>query len=289
MRHPVGPLPSSIYWRRRAVVLCLLALVIALIVWAVNSGTSGNKKNGAGGDDGRHPAHSITPSPGPSTGTPIDRPPGGTGGNSGTGGSPGSGGSAGTAGDTGAGGQDGGAGGTGSAGGAAGGSGGSGGSTGSVGGSSGAGGVDGGTSTGGTVPAGSTLPNCAPSKVKLTLRPEKNAYESDERPQFVLTITNSGSGTCKVDLGRASAVLKITNDSDDEVWTSDHCAKSPSPALVQVPGNGRTVRSYTWDRKHNASKCDSDARGAEAENGTYVVEVDIPGLGSAPATFTLKS
>ena len=44
LRNPVGPLPSSIYWRRRAVALSLIALLAVLVLWAVTSGGgSGNK------------------------------------------------------------------------------------------------------------------------------------------------------------------------------------------------------------------------------------------------------
>ncbi|MDX6361056.1 MAG: hypothetical protein QOC85_59, partial [Streptomyces sp.] len=38
MRNPVGPLPSSIYWRRRAVLLSVVGLLALLIVWVVGSG-----------------------------------------------------------------------------------------------------------------------------------------------------------------------------------------------------------------------------------------------------------
>ena len=44
LRNPVGPLPSSIYWRRRAVALSLIALLAVLVLWVVTSGGgSGNK------------------------------------------------------------------------------------------------------------------------------------------------------------------------------------------------------------------------------------------------------
>jgi hypothetical protein len=273
MRHPVGPLPSSIYWRRRAVVLCLLAAVIALIVWGVTSGGSGNKKNGAGGGHGRQPAQSIEPTPGPSTGTPIDGRPGGHGGAGNGGGSGGGEGSA----SGGSGGTDQGQGNGGSAGAPG---------PGSVSGGS----VNGGSSsTGGAVPAGSTLPDCAASKVALTLRTTKTAYEPGEQPKFELTLTNSSSAACKVDLGRKATVLTITDTSENHVWSSADCANGATPYLVQVPSDSKTVRSYVWDRERTSPNCATPKGATTASNGTYVVEVSIPGLGTAPATFSLKS
>jgi hypothetical protein len=276
MRHPIGPLPSSIYWRRRVIVICLLAVIVALIVWVVTSGSSGNKKKAAHGPKGRQPAQSIEPSPGPSTGNPIDGRPGGRGTSGKTGGSGKSGGS-GSSGsdDSDTGGSSGGTG-TGSSGSSAGGV-----AVGSVNGGS--------SSTGGSVPVGSTLADCTASRVAMALHTSKTGYEPGEQPKFELTLTNTGSGTCKVDLGAKSTVLTITDQSDNHVWSSDDCPASQTPSLVQVPSDSKTKRTFTWNRKRSAPDCQEVKGSANAANGTYVVEISIPGIGSAPATFSLKS
>src|SRR5689334_18706793 len=59
MRNPVGPLPSTIYWRRRAVLLSLVALLALLIVWVVSRGVGGEKKHTVG-SNGKHPVQTIT-------------------------------------------------------------------------------------------------------------------------------------------------------------------------------------------------------------------------------------
>ena len=41
LRNPVGPLPSTIYWRRRAVLLSVLGLLALLTVWVVGTGGGG--------------------------------------------------------------------------------------------------------------------------------------------------------------------------------------------------------------------------------------------------------
>src|SRR5690606_18411423 len=75
LRNPVGPLPSSIYWRRRAVLLSVLALSALLITWGVTAGGGGGHghENGA---NGKNPAPSITPGPS-SSGPAISQAPGG--------------------------------------------------------------------------------------------------------------------------------------------------------------------------------------------------------------------
>jgi hypothetical protein len=275
MRNPVGPLPSSIYWRRRAVALCVLALLALLILWAVNSGGSGGKGNGANGSGGHTPATSITP--GPSATGPLNssRPGGSVGGDSGSGGS-GSGDSGGT--------SSGGSGGTtATAGSSAAGT--TGGDTGSAG-SSGTGG----TSSGGAVqlPAGSSLPDCTSTGVTLTLRSVRNSYDPGVKPKFSLAATNANGTACKLDFGATAAVFTITDVSDNHVWASDDCPSSRSAYLVQVPANGKTAYVAQWDRESSSPKC-ATPKGQAAAAGTYLVEAKLPGFAAKQTSFVLSA
>ncbi|MDX3235593.1 hypothetical protein PV392_07830 [Streptomyces sp. ME03-5709C] len=279
VRNPVGPLPSSIYWRRRAVVLLLLALLTVLAVWAVSlRGGGGNSANGPGG---RAPVPSITP--GPSASGPLNssRPGGSVGG--GRGGDEG--------GDT----ADGGTGDSGASGGSSRGAG--------TGGASGAddggeeAGASGAAGTGGSVggsggevvqlPAGSSLPDCGPG-VSLSVRSADNAYEPGERPRFTLTATNTSSTACKLDFGPESAVLSITDVDDRHVWASDDCPTSRAPYLLQVPAGGSTSYDVEWDRRTSSPKC-ATPKGRTAPYGTYLLEVKLPGRSAKQTSFVLKN
>ncbi|MEU5439041.1 hypothetical protein AB0G73_37725 [Streptomyces sp. NPDC020719] len=270
LRNPVGPLPSSIYWRRRAVALSLLALAVILILWAVSSGGSGGSK-GTSNDKGAHPAPSITPGPG-SSGPAISTAPGGrdessAAGGTGGGGS-GSGGSGSSAGGTG--GSDGsGNGGTDAGGSGSGGSGGSGGSVGHQ------------------VPAGSSLPTCAPGQLKLSVRSLKNAYAPGEKPKLELALQNTVASTCKADLGPANAVLVVTDSTDAKVWASDDCPIGSGSVLFQVPGSSTITHTVEWDRTRSAAHCATPGPGAVGA-GTYLAEVKLPGLPVARAPFSLS-
>ncbi|WP_369261081.1 hypothetical protein [Streptomyces sp. R35] len=264
LRNPVGPLPSTIYWRRRAVLLSLVALLALLIVWVVGSGGGGDKNN-AGESNGKNPAPS-TITPGPSgSGPAISQHPGGRDESSGSAGSGGSG-----SGD-----------GSGS---------GSGDSSGS--GSSSTGGSDDGSKGGGgsgeQLPAGSGLPNCTAGGVKLTLRSVHNTYAPGETPTFELIAKNSSSGDCKVDLGPKSAVLTITQaESDTGFWASDDCPKSAAGLLFRVPAGGQVTYTVEWDRKASAPECATPPAGS-ASAGTYLVEATAPGLAKAQTSFVLS-
>jgi hypothetical protein len=277
VRNPVGPLPSSIYWRRRAVLLCLLALVIAIVVWAVTSGGGGSGKGHSAPTGSHTPAASITPGPEP-TGTHIGGRPGGrdtsppdqgsANGGSGdagsTGGNP-------TSGATGTGSD---AGST-----AAGGTGGPGGSgTGGVGGSSGG---------GAPLPVGSTLPTCDPGAVQLSLSSVSNSYAPGDTPAFQLRAANSGGTACKIDFGPRQAVFTVTGSDNHHVWASDDCPAGGS-YLLQVPGHSSTTFTLRWNEKTSSPKCASP-KGAQAPAGTYLVQAKLPGYAEKQASFVLSA
>ncbi|WP_166022122.1 hypothetical protein [Streptomyces chilikensis] len=291
LRNPVGPLPSSIYWRRRVVFFVVLLALAGLAVWLVTGGGGGSDDN-AGGPDGKNPAPSITPGPSGS-GPAIDDTPGGRdeSGEGGSGDSSEGASSGGGSGDAaeGAGSGEGGDGSGGGSGGA-GGTGGTGGGSGS-GGSSGTSG-DGWTSSVSRLPGNTDLASCGKGDVRLSLRSVRNTYEDDEKPVLRLTVSNTSGDDCKIDLGPRATVLKITkaNAEDDETyWSSADCPEDGA-LLFRVPKGGSITYDVEWDRRPSDSdKCEAAPKGS-AGAGTYLV-VARSGATSGPlqATFTLKS
>ncbi|MFE2025043.1 hypothetical protein ACFW9V_07795 [Streptomyces hygroscopicus] len=285
LRNPIGPLPSSIYWRRRAVALALLIGILFLVIWAFGWGGSGDGGSDEGkGSGGGGPASTITP--GPSSSGPVNSErPGGRdesdGGGSGSGGSGGSGGSDDGGEDTGGGSGGGGSGSGGSSGGGAGGGGGGGGGDGL------------GSGTGQALPAGSSLPDCRRGDVELAVRSVKgskvkNTWAPEEKPTFEIVVKNTKSKSCKVDFGRAAASLTITDADNAHVWASGDCPEGSATALVEVPGSGQTKRTVEWDRKRSAEHCATPSGSASAKAGTYLVEAKVDGLGTAQVSFVLE-
>ncbi|MFI9808830.1 hypothetical protein ACIHEJ_31510 [Streptomyces sp. NPDC052301] len=271
LRNPVGPLPSSIYWRRRVVLLSVVALLALLILWIVAPGGGGGKK-GADGSNGKNPTQTITPGPSES-GPAYSQHPGGRDESSGGG----SGGSGGGSGD----------GASGSAG-ASGSSGASGSDDGSAGGSGSATG-GGNVGTGDALPASSRLPDCTSSALALNLRSLHNSYSPDQTPTFELTAKNSSSADCKVDLGPKSAVLTITRaDADDAFWSSADCPEGAGSLVFRVPAGKSITYTVKWDRKPSAAHCATPS-GGSAQTGTYLLEAKAPGFGKTQASFVLSA
>ncbi|NUS17578.1 MAG: hypothetical protein HOY69_40330 [Streptomyces sp.] len=279
LRNPVGPLPSSIYWRRRVAVSVTVALVAALVVWAVTRGSGGGGKDSSAPTGSHTPVGTITAGPTPS-GTHISGRPGGrdtspadtdggTGSGTSAGDTAGSGDTAGT-GDT-----------SGSSAGDTAGSG-----DGTSAGTSGASGTSGGNGV--QVPAGSTLPDCAPGTVSVSLSGDSNQNPAGQTPTFKLTVGNSG-GSCKLDVGPGKAVFSVSRTSDpanDHVWASDDCPTGSSSYLLQVPAHGTAVYSLHWAGKSSSPHCASP-KGVTATAGNYVAQVSMPGYGVKKWPFTL--
>ncbi|MEU7381363.1 hypothetical protein AB0A91_15445 [Streptomyces sp. NPDC042207] len=282
LRNPVGPLPASIYWRRRVIMLSVVALLALLIVWIAPLGGGGRKTDGGGPND-KHPGPSTsTITPGPSgSGPAISQHPGGRD-ESGGGDSDGSG--SGSASGTG------GAGDTGGSGGSGGGSGGGAGSGGS-GGGSGGGGDEGGANGGGpgaVLPAGSSLPNCTAGAVKLTLRSVRNSYGPGQTPEFELAAANSSGGDCKVELGPKSAVVTVSQaESGSAYWSSADCPKTAGSRLYRVPAGSGFTYTVRWDRRPSAPQCATPPAGS-ARAGTYLVEAKVPGYAKLRTSFVLS-
>ncbi|MGQ4448856.1 hypothetical protein ACN6LK_006377 [Streptomyces griseus] len=271
MRNPVGPLPSSIYWRRRAVAGLLVALLAVLIAWAVTSGGGG----GGGRDDGKSggsgPAKSIDPGPS-SSGPAISQQPGGRDESDEEDGSGGSGESSGGSSDGSS------TGGTNT---------GAGGSSGSDAGAGTAGSGGGGTA-GQQVPAGSSLPDCTPAAVQLSLR-TKVSYGPDDRPKFELIAKNTSSTTCKADFGPKNAVLTVTEaggEDDDPIWSSKDCPAAAGALFLKVPAGATVVHTVDWNRTLSAPGCATPPAG-KAGPGTYLLEAKAPGEPVQRASFVL--
>ncbi|GHH85489.1 hypothetical protein GCM10018793_53800 [Streptomyces sulfonofaciens] len=245
-----------------------LAVAALLVFWFMTSGGGGGKKD-TGRAEGKNPVPSITPGPSGS-GPAISQRPGGRDESDG-------GGSSGGAGDTaGADGSGSGAGGAGSVGGAAGG-----------GGSAAGGGSQVGGDSADEIPAGTSLPTCSHSTVRLTLRSVANTYAPDRDPRFQLVAKNSSASACKIDLGPRNAVLTVTQaDSDKRVWASDDCPEDGSSLFLRVPAGSSITHTVTWNRASSAPHCARHSS-APAAAGSYLVEARTPGFPKTQASFVL--
>lgn len=249
---PVGPLPPSVYWRRRAVLLGVPLVLILAIAYS------------CGGSNPKQAAHtSATPpvSP-PSTGTGVIQPsvmPTGT---------PGPGNYYPPAGPT-----------TGDGGGAP---------TTAPGSANGSGSTGGGSS-GNTGSSGGTGVGCS---LNLTLTLDRSpgsgtaTYPAGQDPDFIVAAKNSGTGNCLLDVSGKGIVITVTDPGANNatVWTSKTCAGAADSRAL---GPGDSYQATTvWQRVRSEPTCAQNP--PTAGTGTFVVTATANGATAASVQFVLQ-
>ena len=256
-RHPVGPLPSSVYWRRRLVVLGVPLFVILLVAYAC-SGSSGSPQNTSGaigthGTPSPSGAAVITPAPNQTqSGPPEGSYPGG-----GPGGGTGSGGTAtGTAGATGSA------------------------APGSV------GGAAGGSTAAGTGGGGSGCVLTLSIALDRTSASGPVTYPAGSFPTFKITATDSGTANCTVDVsGRTLVVTVAAQGSSTPEWSSATCS-GQSDLRVLGPSDAQTF-PVQWKRWESQGQTCPVSKLPTVPPGGYTVSATVDGVSATPVSFVM--
>ncbi len=249
MTRPVGHLPPSVYWRRRAIVLVGLAVLIALVAWACTAGGGDDDKKNAAAES-TAPTGSGSPAPigpgpndgaangGPSTGSPgAPAPSGGTTGSPSGGANPGAGGNPGAA--------------------------------------------NGGTVPGAnpgasqTPPPGQQQPPAPPGGatvngmlacqfpgnaevVVIGDRPQDTKFRVGEQVKLTLEVRNTGRETCAVDMSQRIATVEIRSG-NDRIWSPADCA-SGGQEITQIQPGKSVSRTWTWNwTRSDPARCTGPA------------------------------
>jgi hypothetical protein len=220
IKNPVGPEPSKVYWRRRALVLLGLVAVIAIIVLIiVKPGSSSNTGDGA--------APVGTPTPSASAPAEAAAP------------------------------------------------------------------------TAPSVPEGAgsapvtdgETPACDASTITVTPVTDADSYAAGVNPQLSISLTNTGSAACSLNVGTAQQIYTITSG-EEKYWVSTDCQVEPSdtPTVIEA---GATLAStpFAWDRTRSTpDTCGSpDRPQVPAGGASYHLDVSIGGIAStASKQFALS-
>lgn len=260
MLEPVGPLPPSVYWRRRAVATIAVVLVLAGLVWALSAALSAD----GGVEAAPDPATNTAPPSPVASRSALAVPPGGDPALPGTPGwgpvgmgtpapmRPGDGptgpllgaGATGAAGDTPA------------------------------------------PSPRAAAPAPTPAAGpCADSALKVAARTDKPRYGSGERPLFSLVVTNTGKAPCTRDVGPARTAMAVVVKAGDGLWGSDDCAPGGDPDVRTLAPGQEQVISLRWAGRTSLPGCPSGR--ATVPSGDYQLLTRLDDTVSAPAPFSL--
>ncbi|QNE48014.1 hypothetical protein F1C58_14645 [Glaciihabitans sp. INWT7] len=142
-----------------------------------------------------------------------------------------------------------------------------------------------GASPSGTPSAAASAPAagapCVPAKVKLVAVTDKTTYASTEQPQISMSITNTGSVACTINLGSTQQELIITSGSET-IWDSKDCQTAPVDTPVTLkPGEVVPTPPIAWDRTRSSkTTCDASRPPVTAGGASYHLGVKVGALSS---------
>jgi hypothetical protein len=261
MRATVGPLPSAVYWRRRAVVLG--AVLLGIIVLFVScSGNDKNDQRGKGGAPSSYPTpapgDSGSPDPGESfldgsaNGGPSLPAPGDiqtTGSGTGTG----------DDGDT----------------------------------STTAPGLPGlptsapavgtGSNTNVTAPAGGS---CTDAEMAVVPIPAKTTLNRGDAVEIRFKIKNKGTRTCSRDVGAGAQELYLDKGAQ-QYWSSDTCNPAKDVDVRQFGPGVETEYRVTWNGRQSNTCAGLSASGINPPPGQFELRARLGSLTSSPVELTI--
>ncbi|MFB9959188.1 hypothetical protein [Agromyces bracchium] len=124
---------------------------------------------------------------------------------------------------------------------------------------------------------------CTPEQITVEAVTDAAVYAAGEQPKLSVTITNTGSNSCVMNVGTAAQVFTVTSGADT-YWTSTHCQVDPVDAEVSIEPGAPVSSSepITWDRtRSSADTCGGERAGVPAGGASYHLSVSVNGFESS--------
>lgn len=131
---------------------------------------------------------------------------------------------------------------------------------------------------------------CTKSQIQLTAITDKTTYGPTEQPKISMSISNTGSNACHMDLGSSQQVLTITSG-EETYWTSKDCQTGGTNQDVTLKaGQTLTTPAISWDRtRSSTTTCDTSRSSVTAGGASYHLDVSVGNIASTTsAQFVLS-
>lgn len=153
--------------------------------------------------------------------------------------------------------------------------------------------------TGTQTPAPTTAPSntpvatdegdpCNPAVIQLTPITDATNYPADVQPLISMSIVNTGSVACTLDVGTAEQAYFIVSGSDP-IWNSRDCQTGgDSLERLLEPNEPLTTTPFAWDRtRSSADTCGTSRPEVIAGGATYRLSVALGDIESEDTPFLL--
>ena len=117
---------------------------------------------------------------------------------------------------------------------------------------------------------------CDPEVIVLTPVTDKTEYQAGENPMISMTIWNSGTSACTLNVGTDAQYYAIVSGADP-IWNSRDCQQDPAPLEQVLQADGKlTTNPFTWDRTRSSTgTCASEREQVTAGGATYRLSVEL--------------
>ena len=122
---------------------------------------------------------------------------------------------------------------------------------------------------------------CSKDQIDLTPVVDKTAYGPTEDPKIAMSIKNTGSNSCHMDLGSSQQVLTISSG-EEQYWSSKDCQTGGTNQDVTIKaGQTLTTPAIAWDRtRSSTSTCDSSRPSVTGGGASYHLQVAVGNIES---------
>ncbi|MCU1505284.1 MAG: hypothetical protein QOG18_2750 [Microbacteriaceae bacterium] len=138
--------------------------------------------------------------------------------------------------------------------------------------------------------AGKASDACAPANITLEAVTDQTSYAAGVNPKIAMKITNTGAGSCTINLGSTQQELIITSGTET-IWDSKDCQTAAvDTPTVMTAGQSLTTPSIPWDRTRSSTTTCATSRPAVTAGGaSYHLSVKLGSITSkATAQFLLN-
>ncbi|CAN5243742.1 hypothetical protein BH09ACT3_BH09ACT3_04980 [soil metagenome] len=122
---------------------------------------------------------------------------------------------------------------------------------------------------------------CLPANLVLTAVTDKDSYAPGEQPQIGLSLSNTGSQSCSINMGSTVQELIILSGSE-KYWSSKDCQSAPVDAEIVIEaGETKSTPLIPWDRtRSSTATCDAQRPAVPAGGASYHLSVKLGELSS---------
>ena len=126
---------------------------------------------------------------------------------------------------------------------------------------------------------------CAEGEVSVVATTEQATHGPSQNPLLIMTIKNTGTSECIVNVGTSQQEFTVMSGSDRIFSTADCLADPSDMEITMKPGGSESAR-FTWERVRSAPGC--KVVNAKPRPGWYGFTAKLGNVTSEKAGFELK-